>query len=87
MKITLRQKSIKNGNKSLYLDYYDKGKREYEFLDLYLVPDDAPDARRLNAATMQKAQAIKAERTLNPEDRFVKQGVVAESKKERMLLL
>ena len=83
MKITLRQKSIKNGNKSLYLDYYDKGKREYEFLDLYLVPDDAPEARRLNAATMQKAQAIKAERTINPEDRFVKQGVAAESKKTK----
>ena len=37
MKITLRQKPLKDGNASLYLDYYDKGKREYEFLDLYLV--------------------------------------------------
>ena len=63
MKITLRQKPLKDGNASLYLDYYDKGKREYEFLDLYLVPDNAPDARRLNAAAMQKATAIKAERT------------------------
>ena len=34
MKITLRQKPLKDGNASLYLDYYDKGKREYEFLDL-----------------------------------------------------
>ena len=42
MKITLRQKPLKDGNASLYLDYYDKGKREYEFLDLYLVPDNAP---------------------------------------------
>ena len=33
MKITLRQKPLKDGNASLYLDYYDKGKREYEFLD------------------------------------------------------
>lgn len=70
MKITLRQKSLKDGNASLYLDYYDKGKREYEFLDLYLVPDNAPDARRLNAAAMQKATAIKAERTINPEGRI-----------------
>ena len=69
MKITLRQKPLKDGNASLYLDYYDKGKREYEFLDLYLVPDNAPDARRLNAAAMQKATAIKAERTINPEGR------------------
>ena len=28
MKITLRQKPLKDGNASLYLDYYDKGKRE-----------------------------------------------------------
>ena len=69
MKITLRQKPLKDGNASLYLDYYDKGKREYEFLDLYLVPDNAPDARRLNAAAMQKATAIKAERTITPEGR------------------
>ena len=69
MKITLRQKPLKNGNASLYLDYYDKGKREYEFLDLYLVPDNAPDARRKNAAALQKATAIKAERTLNPDSR------------------
>ena len=34
MTITLRKKPIKNGNISLYLDYYEKGKREYEFLDL-----------------------------------------------------
>ena len=69
MKITLRQKPLKDGNASLYLDYYDKGKREYEFLDLYLVPDNALDARRLNEAAMRKATAIKAERTINPEGR------------------
>lgn len=74
MKITLRQKPLKAGNASLYLDYYDKGKREYEFLDLYLVPDNAPDARRLNAAAMQKATAIKAERTLNPDGRHAKKS-------------
>ena len=38
MKITLRQKPLKDGNASLYLDYYDKGKREYEFLDLMPLP-------------------------------------------------
>ena len=37
MKITLRQKPLKDGNASLYLDYYDKGKREYEFLDLTIM--------------------------------------------------
>lgn len=70
MKIALRQKRLNGGNASLYLDYYEKGRREYEFLDLYLVPDGAPDARRLNEATLQKAAAIKAERTLNPDGRL-----------------
>jgi len=74
MTITLRQKPIKDGNISLYLDYYEKGKREYEFLDLYLIPDDAPEAKRLNQATLKKAAAIKAERTLNPDGRFAKQN-------------
>ena len=77
MKITLREKSIKDGNRSLYLDYYNKGKREYEFLDLYLVPDDAPDAKKLNKAVIQKALTIKAERTINPNGRFIKQGIAA----------
>ena len=81
MKITLRQKPLKDGNASLYLDYYDKGKREYEFLDLYLVPDNAPDARRLNAAAMQKATAIKAERTINPEGRHLRADEKADGEK------
>ena len=82
MKITLRQKPLKDGNASLYLDYYDKGKREYEFLDLYLVPDNAPDARRLNAAAMQKATAIKAERTINPEGRHSRMDANADGDKK-----
>jgi len=35
MKVTLRQRK-KNDNISLYLDYYDKGKRKNEYLRLYL---------------------------------------------------
>ncbi len=81
MKITLRQKPLKDGNVSLFLDYYEKGKREYEFLDLYLIPDEAPDAKRLNEATLQKAAAIKAERTINPDGRFAKQNGKASKEK------
>ncbi|MFZ1845969.1 MAG: hypothetical protein WAU12_03615 [Saprospiraceae bacterium] len=38
MKITLRQRQ-KNNKISLYLEYYEKGRREYEYLNLYLIPD------------------------------------------------
>lgn len=34
--VRLREKKLANGNISLYLDIYRDGKREYEFLRLYL---------------------------------------------------
>lgn len=39
MKVTIREKLLKNGDISLYLDIYNKGKREYEFLDLRIVSE------------------------------------------------
>ena len=39
MKITIREKLLKTGDISLYLDIYNKGKREYEFLDLRIVSE------------------------------------------------
>ena len=50
MKITIRTRILKTGSRSIYLDFYEKGKRWIEYLNLFLVPDDAPDARRLNEA-------------------------------------
>ena len=35
--IRIRRKKLTNGNVSLYLDIYLNGKREYEFLKLYLI--------------------------------------------------
>ena len=37
--IRMRFKEIANGNKSIYLDFYTGGKRQYEFLKLYLIPE------------------------------------------------
>lgn len=68
MKITIRTRTLKTGSRSIYLDYYDKGKRWNEYLNLFLVPDDAPDAKRLNEAVMEKANAIKSKRLLGIED-------------------
>lgn len=62
--VRIRTKSLANGNKSLYLDTYDKGKRTYEFLRLYLIPEKTAADRAINAAIVKAATAIKASRTL-----------------------
>ena len=37
--IKLRKRKMPTGNTSLYLDIYRNGKREYEYLRLYLIPE------------------------------------------------
>lgn len=68
MKITIRTRTLKTGGRSIYLDFYEKGKRWNEYLNLFLVPDDAPDARRLNEAAMAKANEIKSKRMLGIDE-------------------
>ncbi len=53
--IKLRAKSLSNGNKSLYLDIYKDGKRTYEFLRLYIIPEVDETAKARNANTLQAA--------------------------------
>ena len=48
MNIEIKERPLKNGNRSLYLEYYEPGFRRRERLSLYLVPDDAPKAKSLN---------------------------------------
>jgi len=68
MTVELRSRSLKNGNESLYLVYYNKGKRWYEYLNLYIVPGNTPAVKKENEGTMNKAIAIKAKRILGIED-------------------
>ena len=44
--VRIRFKELENGNKSIYLDIYYEKKRRYEFLKLYLVPENSAEARR-----------------------------------------
>ena len=37
--IRLRMKELSNGSKSLYLDVYRNGKRSYEYLKMYIIPE------------------------------------------------
>jgi integrase len=63
--IRLRQKQLKNGNVSLYLDLYINGKREYEFLKLYLIPEITKRDKGYNQQILQLANSIKAKRIID----------------------
>ena len=67
MKIELRHRKLASGNESLYLDFYEKGKRYYESLNLFLIPERTENDRRVNENTLKHALKIKAERILGVE--------------------
>ena len=68
MKIEIKERALKGGNRGLYLEYYEKGFRKRENLHLYLIPDDAPNARNINKRTSLKAMAVRSDRILNPPE-------------------
>lgn len=83
--VTIRFKQLANGNQSIYLDIYHDGKRRYEFLKLYLVPETGrakAEARRKNAETMAAANVIKAQRVLEYKNGLA--GITTDN--SRMLL-
>lgn len=66
MKVEIKERNLTAGNRSLYLEYYENGFRKKETLGLYLVPDDVPGAKKINAIAYSKARKIQADRILNP---------------------
>lgn len=63
--IKLRFKELSDGNQSIYLDYYLNGKRKYEFLKLYLIPEINKGDRAKNESTLQLAKAVQAKRIVD----------------------
>ncbi len=69
--VRLREKKLKDGNRSLYLDIYSNGIRKYEYLKLYLVPELNENAKEANKQTLQIAEQVKSERILALQSRGV----------------
>lgn len=59
--VKIRLKELKSGSKSIYLDCYVNGVREYKFLNLYLRPEVSREDKKWNKEQMQLANAIKAQ--------------------------
>lgn len=62
--VRLRTKRLANGCESLYFDIYTGGRRSYEFLKMYLVPERTPADKVQNAETLRTANAIRAQRII-----------------------
>ena len=62
--IRLRKRKTSKGLTSLYLDIYLNGKRSYEYLKLYLIPEKTREDKRKNAETLKLAEAIRAKRVV-----------------------
>lgn len=62
--IRLRQRKLKDGSMSLYLDCYYMGRRSNEFLSLYLIPERTQLDKERNRTTMLQAEAHKARRII-----------------------
>ena len=68
MNVTLRQR-LKGDKVSLYLDYYHQGKRQYEYLQLYLIPEPkkgklTKEQKDENRKTLALAESIRSKRHL-----------------------
>ena len=82
--VRLREKELANGVRSLYLDIYVNGKRSYEFLKLYLIPETNPQAKVQNENIMRAANTIKLNRILEITNN--KAGLKNTSIRAKMLL-
>lgn len=60
--VRLRKAKIANGNESLYLDIYRNGKRQKEYLKLYLIPEKTKEDKDKNKDTLELANSIKNKR-------------------------
>ena len=82
--VKVRTKKLADGSESYYLDIYVDGRRSYEFLKLYLLPEINPMVREQNRATKAAVEAIKSRRII--ELTHSKAGLKKTSVRSGMLL-
>ena len=83
--VKIRERKLKGGSTSLYLDIYVNGVRKYEALGLFLVPSSQPNAKMINARTRSVAEKIKSDRILALQQRGIKEW--DKIKKSKMALI
>lgn len=66
--IRLRTRTLSSGAKSLYLDIYVNGRRRYEYLKLYLIPERTKEDKAQNRQTLMLAEAVKAQRIVEVQN-------------------
>lgn len=66
--IRLRKRKLASGNISLYLDIYIDGRRSYEWLNLYLVPEKTRADKEKNKETLKLADAVRGKRVIELHD-------------------
>lgn len=66
--VHLRQRRMSSGLTSLYLDIYVSGRRSYEYLKLYLVPEQTRADKEKNCETLKFADAVRAKRVIEGRD-------------------
>lgn len=62
--VKVRERKLKNGNVSLFLETYIDGVRKYEWLKMYLIPETDNLAKQRNEATRRAVETIKARRII-----------------------
>ena len=66
--VKLRKRKRPSGNTALFLEFYIKGKRSYEYLNLFLIPEKTRADKERNKETLRLAETIRGERLVEVQN-------------------